>query len=136
MHGILTRETFLNGITVAMAMGCSTDAVIHVLAQAQRAGCRIGLDYFDAASRLVPVIANVRPRGTTYLMQDFYDAGGLPALMSRLTQFLHLISPPNTASDWRNTTHAGGRAFRELIPRDPMTRVVSDLRFGRVRLLT
>jgi dihydroxy-acid dehydratase len=87
---VLTRKSFLNGITVAMAMGCSTNAVIHVLAQAQRAGCQVGLDDFDAASRVVPVTANVRPSGKSYLMQDFYDAGGLPALMTRLTPFLHL----------------------------------------------
>lgn len=87
---IQTREAFENGITVAMAMGCSTNAIIHLIAQARRAGCDIGLDDFDAASRKVPVIANVRPSGDTYLMEDFYYAGGLPALMSRLKPFLHL----------------------------------------------
>jgi dihydroxy-acid dehydratase len=50
----------------------------------RRAGCAVGLDDFDAASRKVPVIANIRPSGDTYLMEDFYYAGGLPALMSRL----------------------------------------------------
>jgi dihydroxy-acid dehydratase len=87
---ILSRDSFLNGITVAMAMGCSTNAIIHVIAMARRAGVDIGLAEFDAASRVVPVIANVRPSGTTFLMQDFYEAGGLPALMSRLLGFLHL----------------------------------------------
>ncbi|MGI4792543.1 MAG: L-arabinonate dehydratase [Janthinobacterium lividum] len=87
---VMSRESFLNGITVAMAMGCSTNAIIHVLAQAQRAGRDIGLADFDAASRTVPVLANVRPSGSTYLMQDFYDAGGLPAMMTRLMRFLHL----------------------------------------------
>ena len=87
---ILSRDSFLNGITVAMAMGCSTNAIIHVIAMARRAGVDLGLAEFDAASRVVPVIANVRPSGTTFLMQDFYEAGGLPALMSRLLGFLHL----------------------------------------------
>ena len=73
-----------------MAMGCSTNAVIHLIAQARRAGHDIGLEDFDQASRKVPVIANVRPSGTTYLMEDFYYAGGLPALMTRIRDFLHL----------------------------------------------
>jgi dihydroxy-acid dehydratase len=87
---IQTRKAFENAIVVAMAMGCSTNALIHLVAQARRAGCDITLDDFERASRKVPVIANVRPSGTTYLMEDFYYAGGLPGLMSRLTGFLHL----------------------------------------------
>lgn len=76
---ILSRTSFLNAIAVAMAMGCSTNAVIHLIAMSRRAGCDVTLDDFDAASRKVPVIANVRPSGSTYLMEDFYYAGGLPA---------------------------------------------------------
>ncbi|GGH19938.1 dihydroxy-acid dehydratase [Alsobacter metallidurans] len=87
---IQTREAFENGIAVAMAMGCSTNAIIHLIAQARRADCDIGLDDFEKASRKVPVIANVRPSGDTYLMEDFFYAGGLPALMNRITQHLHL----------------------------------------------
>jgi len=88
---IQTREAFLNAITVAMAMGCSTNAIVHVIAQGRRAGHDIGLDDFDRVSREVPVIANIRPNGTsTYLMEDFYYAGGLPALMKRIERHLHL----------------------------------------------
>src|SRR3954465_2396968 len=87
---IQTRQAFENGIAVAMAMGCSTNAIIHLIAQARRAGCDIGLDDFESASRKVPVIANVRPSGDRYLMEDFFYAGGLPALMSRIKQHLHL----------------------------------------------
>ncbi|WP_114944089.1 L-arabinonate dehydratase [Microvirga calopogonii] len=87
---IQTREAFLNGIAVAMAMGCSTNAIIHLIAQARRAGQEIGLGDFEAASRKVPVIANVRPSGDKYLMEDFYYAGGLPALMTRIKDHLHL----------------------------------------------
>jgi dihydroxy-acid dehydratase len=89
---MLTRASFENGIAVAMAMGCSTNAIIHLVAMSRRAGphCAIGLDDFDAVSRRVPVIANIRPSGQTYLMEDFYYAGGLPALMSRLTPHLQL----------------------------------------------
>ncbi|MHC8943774.1 L-arabinonate dehydratase [Advenella incenata] len=81
---ILSRTSFLNAIAVAMAMGCSTNAVIHLIAMSRRAGCDVTLDDFDTASRKVPVIANVRPSGSTYLMEDFYYAGGLPGLMRRL----------------------------------------------------
>ena len=87
---ILTRQSFENGISVAMAMGCSTNAIIHLVAMSRRAGCPIGLDEFDAASRKVPVLANIRPSGELYLMEDFYYAGGLPGLMSRITGHLHL----------------------------------------------
>jgi dihydroxy-acid dehydratase len=81
---LLTRAHFENGIAVAMAMGCSTNAIIHLVAMSRRAGCAIGLDDFDAASRKIPVIANIRPSGDRYLMEDFYYAGGLPALMKRI----------------------------------------------------
>jgi dihydroxy-acid dehydratase len=87
---IQTRAAFENAIAVAMAMGCSTNAIIHVIAMARRAGCDIGLGDFDIASRNVPVIANIRPSGDKYLMEDFYYAGGLPALMSRMGDKLHL----------------------------------------------
>ncbi len=87
---IQTRQAFENGITVAMAMGCSTNAIIHLIAQARRAGQDIGLSDFEIASRRVPVIANVRPSGDKYLMEDFFYAGGLPALMNRIRDRLHL----------------------------------------------
>jgi dihydroxy-acid dehydratase len=86
---IQTRAAFENAIRVAMAMGCSTNAIIHVIAQARRAGHDIGLEDFEAASD-VPVIANVRPSGEKYLMEDFYYAGGLPGLMSRMKRHLKL----------------------------------------------
>lgn len=87
---IQTHAAFENAIMVAMAMGCSTNAIIHLIAQAKRAGCDIGLDDFDRYSRVIPVIANVRPSGDQYLMEDFYYAGGLTGLMSRLKGHLHL----------------------------------------------
>jgi dihydroxy-acid dehydratase len=87
---IQTRKAFENAIVVAMAMGCSTNAIIHLIAQARRAGQDIGLDDFETASRKVPVIANVRPSGDSYLMEDFFYAGGLPGLMGRIKDHLHL----------------------------------------------
>ncbi len=86
---IQTRQSYENAIAVAMAMGCSTNAIIHVIAMAGRAGLDIGLADFDRASREVPVIANIRPSGSTYLMEDFYYAGGLLGLMSRIAAHLH-----------------------------------------------
>jgi len=87
---IQTHDAYENAIMVAMAMGCSTNAIIHLIAQAKRAGCDIGLADFDRYSHLIPVIANVRPSGDQYLMEDFYYAGGLPGLMSRIKEHLHL----------------------------------------------
>lgn len=87
---IQTHDAFENAIAVAMSMGCSTNAIIHVIGQARRANADIGLDDFERFSRLVPVIANVRPSGDKYLMEDFFYAGGLPALMTRIKDHLHL----------------------------------------------
>ncbi len=97
---ILTEGAFRNAITVAMAMGCSTNAVIHLIAMARRAGQPIGLEDFDAASRKVPVIANVRPSGDKYLMEDFYYAGGLIGLMSRLRSLLDLSQINASGKTW------------------------------------
>jgi dihydroxy-acid dehydratase len=81
---LLTRGSFENGIACAMAMGCSTNAIVHLIAMSRRAGHPVTLDDFDAASRRVPVIANIRPSGDTYLMEDFFYAGGLPAMLERI----------------------------------------------------
>jgi dihydroxy-acid dehydratase len=86
---ILTEKAVDNAVTVAMATGCSTNAVIHLVAMARRAGVELTLDDLDAKSRATPVIANVRPSGKIYLMEDFYYAGGLRALMARLGGKLH-----------------------------------------------
>jgi dihydroxy-acid dehydratase len=86
---ILTREAFDNATMVQMAIGGSTNAIIHAIAMAGRAGISYGLDEFDAISRTIPVIANIRPSGSTYLMEDFYYAGGLRAVLKRLLPHLH-----------------------------------------------
>ena len=87
---MLSRANFDNGIACAMAMGCSTNAIIHLIGMSRRAGHPVTLDDFDAASRKVPVIANIRPSGDTYLMEDFFYAGGLPAMLNRIEQHLEL----------------------------------------------
>ncbi|HEX6018225.1 MAG TPA: L-arabinonate dehydratase [Burkholderiaceae bacterium] len=87
---LLGRDSFHNGIAVAMAEGCSTNAIIHLVAISRRAGLAVSLDDFDAMSRKVPVVANIRPSGDKYLMEDFYYAGGMRALMTRIAPHLKL----------------------------------------------
>ncbi|MDA9019633.1 L-arabinonate dehydratase [Flavimaricola sp.] len=87
---IITPQSTRNAVTVAMATGCSTNAIIHLIAMARRAGVPLTLDDLDAIGRTTPVIANIRPSGKDYLMEDFFYAGGLPALMKELGDKLDL----------------------------------------------
>ena len=103
---IQTEAAYRNAIVVAMAMGCSTNAVIHIVAMARRAGHSIGLEDFDSASRVTPVIANIRPSGDKYLMEDFYYAGGLLGLMSRLKPFLDLSQINVSGRSWAHSLEA------------------------------
>src|SRR6185436_13089501 len=84
---ILTTEAFENAVTAAMALGGSTNAIIHLIALAGRAGAELDLDRFDALSRRTPFLANIRPSGQ-FLMEDFYYAGGLRAALDRLRDLL------------------------------------------------
>jgi dihydroxy-acid dehydratase len=86
---ILTPAAFDNAIRVHMALGGSTNAIIHVIAMARRVGIPLDMARFDAISRQVPVIANITPSGK-YLMEDFFYAGGLRALMGQLRDMLDL----------------------------------------------
>jgi dihydroxy-acid dehydratase len=88
----LTAASFDNAIAVDMALGGSTNAVIHLIAMARRAGVPLDLARFDAISRRVPVLADIRPSGR-FLMEDFYYAGGLRGLLSRLMEHLDLSCP-------------------------------------------
>ena len=85
---ILTTPAFENAVTAAMALGGSTNAIIHLIAMAGRAGAQLDLDRFDALSRRTPLLGNIRPSGE-FLMEDFYYAGGLRGLLSRLADVLH-----------------------------------------------
>jgi dihydroxy-acid dehydratase len=87
---ILTPQAIQNAAVVAMAIGCSTNAVIHLLAMARRAKINFSLEDLDDVGRGTPVIANVRPVGKTHLMEDFFYAGGLRALMAELRTRLNL----------------------------------------------
>ncbi len=87
-RSILTMQALENAITVDMAIGGSTNAIIHLVALARRLGLTLPLQRFDEISERVPVLANIRPSGK-FLMEDFYYAGGLPALMSEIMDLLH-----------------------------------------------
>ena len=84
---ILSDASFNNAIAATFALGGSTNAVIHLVALAGRAGIKLALDRFDQFSRKTPMLANIRPSGK-YLMEDFYYAGGLPALLNALAPHL------------------------------------------------
>jgi dihydroxy-acid dehydratase len=86
---ILTAQAIDNAIITVLALGGSTNAVIHLIALARRAGIPLELERFDQLSRQVPVLANLRPTGA-YLMEDFFYAGGLPALLALLGDRLSL----------------------------------------------
>ena len=86
---LLGRASFLNAAVVQMALGGSTNAAVHLIAMARRAGVELVLDDLDTVARRVPVLANVFPSGDR-LMEDFFYAGGLPALMQRLRAHLSL----------------------------------------------
>ncbi|MDX3638368.1 L-arabinonate dehydratase [Streptomyces sp. MB09-02B] len=93
LSDILTADAFEDAVTTVLGLGGSTNAVIHLIAMAGRAGVKLTLDDFDRIARTVPVLANVRPGGQTYLMEDFHFAGGLPGFLSRITDLLHLDRP-------------------------------------------
>ena len=113
---IIDRAACDNAAVVAMSRGCSTNAVIHLIAMARRAGVAFTLEDLDATSRHVPVIANVRPSGATYLMEDFYYAGGLRGLMSRLTDKLKLDAMTVTGATLGQTLE-GAEVFNDDVIR-------------------
>ena len=86
---VLTPASFDNAVTVLMALGGSTNAIIHLIAMARRAGVALDLKRFDDIARRTPVIANLRPTGQ-FLMEDFHYAGGLGALLSQMAGRLDL----------------------------------------------
>lgn len=85
---IVTDAAVNNAAIIAMATGCSTNAVVHLIAMARRAGVDLTLDDLDALGRTTPLIANIRPSGQDYLMEDFFYAGGLRALMKQMEERL------------------------------------------------
>src|ERR1039457_4747213 len=85
---IMTRQALENAITVDMAIGGSTNAVVHLIAIAGRLGIDLSLDDFDRISRRTPHLVNVKPSGQ-FLMEDLFQAGGVPAVMRELLPLLN-----------------------------------------------
>ena len=92
---IVDARSFENAIAVDMALGGSTNAIVHLVAMAGRLGIKLPLDKFDEISRRVPLLANLRPAGQ-YLMEEFFLAGGLPALLHGMQDLLHTDVPTIT----------------------------------------
>jgi dihydroxy-acid dehydratase len=114
---VLTPAAFENAITVDMAIGGSTNAIIHLIAMAGRAGIKLPLERFDEISHRVPVLANIRPSGE-FLMEDFYDAGGLRGLLNRIRNMLDLrcrtVSGRTLGEDIEGATICNDNVIRTL----------------------
>lgn len=95
----LTPAHFANGVAVYMAMGGSTNAAIHLIAIARRAGIDLTLDQLAATAKKIPVLLNLFPSGNA-LMEDYHFAGGLRALMSEIKPFLELDCAGATGETW------------------------------------
>lgn len=87
---LLDQRSLDNAVAATMAFGGSTNAIPHLIAIARRAGIAMDLERFDAISRRVPLIANLRPNGTTFLMEDFFYAGGSRGFLATLAPHLAL----------------------------------------------
>ena len=84
---LLTRAAFRNAVVTVLALGGSTNAIVHLIAMARRVGVELGLDDFEELSRSTPLLADIRPAGR-FLMEDFFYAGGLRGMLARLTDLL------------------------------------------------
>ncbi len=113
---IMTYEAFENAIRVCMALGGSTNAVVHLVAIAGRLGIELPLDLFDRLSRETPLLANIRPSGK-FQMEAFFEAGGVPAVMKELEPVLHLDTMTVTGKTLRENLASVPRAerWREII---------------------
>ncbi len=120
---IITPASVRNAVEVTAALGGSTNAVIHLVAMAARAGIELSLDAFDEAARRTPVLVNIFPAGG-YLMEDFYFAGGLPALLARLSDRLDL-NAPTISGKTLGETIAGAQCWNDEVIR-PLDRPVTD----------
>ena len=112
----LTPASFDNAVTTVLALGGSTNSIVHLIAMAKRAGFNLTLDRFDALARRTPVLANLRPSGQ-YLMEDFYYAGGLRALLTRITDLLD-VEQKNAQGHTLREALAGAQVYNDDVIRD------------------
>jgi dihydroxy-acid dehydratase len=111
---ILTASAFANAITVLVACGGSTNAILHLIALAGRVGIDLELERFDEIARRTPLLANVQPAGR-YLYEDFFRAGGVPALMRELAPLLDLEAITVTGREVRSNIAGGATPDRDVI---------------------
>jgi dihydroxy-acid dehydratase len=112
---VLTADAFDNAVVTVLALGGSTNALVHLIAMARRAGVDLTLDRFDQLAAITPLTANLRPAGA-YLMEDFYYAGGLRALLARLLAEQPGLLKPDTLTVNGKTLGeniAGARVFND-----------------------
>jgi dihydroxyacid dehydratase/phosphogluconate dehydratase len=124
---ILTREAFEDAAAAVLALGGSTNALIHLIAMAGRAGVSLTLDDFDAISRRVPWLANIKPSGA-YLMEDFYYAGGLPALLGQLAKVPGAVHPGRKTVTGRSFGEniGGAPVYHDDVIRTPETALAAE----------
>lgn len=111
---ILTRETFLNAVTADIAMGGSTNVILHLIAIAREAGARLTIDDFDRIGKSVPCICGVKPSGP-YSIVDFHKAGGVPALLKELQPLLNLDEKVATGETIRQVVEKANNKNPDLI---------------------
>jgi dihydroxy-acid dehydratase len=111
---ILTRASFENAIRINAAVGGSTNFVLHLLAIAGRVGIDLSLDDFDELGSTLPLLVNLMPSGK-YLMEDFYYAGGVPAVVRELDELLHLDALTVTGKTLGENTQTAVCYYRDVI---------------------
>ena len=121
---ILTEAAFRNAVTTVLALGGSTNAIVHLIAMARRAGVNLDLDAFDALARKTPLLANIRPSGK-YLMEDFFYAGGLRALLANLSELLDLTALTANGKTLGENI-AGAKVFNDDVIRSRETALVAS----------
>ena len=108
---ILTGKAFENALRVLLAIGGSTNGIIHLTAIAGRLGIEIDLDQLDAMGEETPVLVDLKPSGQHY-MEDFNNAGGMPALLRELKPLLHLDTMTVTGRTLGEEIERSGAGFR------------------------
>jgi dihydroxy-acid dehydratase len=120
----ITSNSFENAVRTVLALGGSTNAWVHLIAMAKRAGIALSIDRFDELSKSTPVLANLRPSGK-YLMEDFYYAGGLRALLSQISALLHL-NESSVNAQTLGTNLQGAQVFNEDVIRPISNPVIAS----------
>jgi dihydroxy-acid dehydratase len=113
-QSLITAGSVDNAVTAAMAFGGSTNAIPHLIAMARRAGVMLDLERFDALSRRVPLVANLRPNAGEFLMEDFFYAGGARAFLERIRDYLDLSARTVTGRTIGQNI-AGAEVFDERV---------------------